>query len=198
MVAVEIVPFLQALIRSPRTVGAVAPSSRMLGDRLAAVVPEGDGAVVVELGVGTGVVTERIDQRRSPRSAFLALERDPRLAARAAGRFPKVTVVSGDARELGVHLAEQGVGKVDAVVCGLPWANFSRDEQVELLDEIGQALAPGGAFTTFAYVHALPLRSARRFKKLLSSRFEEVLPTRVVVRNVPPAITYVCRRPRHR
>lgn len=196
MVAPDIVPFARALLRSPRTVGAVAPSSVVLGDRLAVVVPQGDDAVIVELGAGTGAVTARIDRRRSPRSTFVAFERDALLAARLAERAPRVRVIAGDARNLGAHLAEHGLDKADAVVCGLPWANFSEVEQLALLGEIRRALAPGGAFTTFAYVHALVLPPARRFRALLASEFEEVLRTRAVVRNLPPAITYVCRRPR--
>jgi phospholipid N-methyltransferase len=43
-----------------------------------------------------------------------------------------------------------------------------------------------------------PMSPARRFRSLLRTRFDEVLPTRCVWRNTPPAITYVCRRPKVR
>ncbi len=196
MLGRDLLLFTQAWWRSPRHVGAVAPSSIVLGERLAAVVPAGDDAVIVELGAGTGAVTAGIEHRRSPRSTFLAFERDGELARQLTWRIPGVRVIVDDARNLRTHLAEHSLSTADAVVCGLPWANFSAHEQADLLNTICDVLAPGGAFTTFAYVHALVLPAARRFHAELAVRFEEVLPTRTVLRNLPPAITYVCRRPR--
>ena len=70
--------------------------------------------------------------------------------------------------------------------------------QERIVDQVVDALAPHGVFTTFAYVHALAMAPARRFRALLRTRFDEVLPTRCVWRNAPPAITYVCRRPKVR
>jgi phosphatidylethanolamine/phosphatidyl-N-methylethanolamine N-methyltransferase len=191
----ELLLFAQALLRSPREVGAITPSSLALGDRLAAVVPRRDDAVIVELGAGTGVVTARIEPRRSPKSTFLAFERNPQLATEVRRQVPHAEVIADDARKLRSHLEERGVSTVDAIVCGLPWANFSGAEQSELLDVITSVLGDGGVFTTFAYVHALVLPQARQFRDALTARFDEVLPTRAVLRNFPPAITYVCRTP---
>jgi phospholipid N-methyltransferase len=108
---------------------------------------------------------------------------------------PGLEVVHGDARDLGKLLAERGVLHVDAVVCGLPWALFDESTETRLLTEIGQAIGPTGAFTTFAYLSGMALPAARRFRRSLRSRFEEVLVTAPVWRNMPPAFVYVCRRP---
>jgi phosphatidylethanolamine/phosphatidyl-N-methylethanolamine N-methyltransferase len=191
----DLLLFTRALLRSPREVGAIAPSSSSLADRLATVVPRRNGAVVVELGAGTGVVTAKIDQRRSPDSTFLVFERNEPLAAKLARLAPTAQVAS-DARDLRKQLADNGLTEADAIVCGLPWANFSTEEHDELLGTIIDVLAPGGVFTTFAYVHALVLPQARLFRDELAARFDEVLPTRAVLRNLPPAITYACRSPR--
>lgn len=191
----DLLSFTKALLRSPREVGAIAPSSPALAARLAAVVPRRDDAVIVELGAGTGVVTTRIDTRRSPESTFLAFELNPRLAREVQRQVPRAHVIADDARNLRMHLEEQGLTTVDVIVCGLPWANFSEREQSDLLGAITDALGSGGVFTTFAYVHALVLPQARRFRDALTARFDEVLPTRTVLRNLPPAITYVCRAP---
>lgn len=194
----DLVLFARALLRSPHEVGAIAPSSTVLGDRLAAVVPRTDDAVIVELGAGTGVVTARIDTRRSPRSTLLAFERNAALANEVRRQVPGAQVIADDARNLRTHLEEHSLTTVDAVVCGLPWANFSHEEQSELLGAITDVLGPGGVFTTFTYLHALALPSARRFRGALTTRFDEVLRTPTVLRNLPPAITYVCRAPLRR
>ncbi|MGH3940366.1 MAG: class I SAM-dependent methyltransferase [Pseudonocardiaceae bacterium] len=195
MYARDLALFLRALLRSPHEVGAIAPSSAVLGDQLAIVVPCTEDAVIVELGAGTGVVTTRIDTRRSSTSTLLAFERNPLLANEVRRQVPGALVIADDARNLRVHLEERDLGTVDAVVCGLPWANFSDQEQSELLDAITGVLGPEGVFTTFAYVHALALPSARRFRGALTTRFGQVARTPTVLRNLPPAITYVCRAP---
>lgn len=105
-------------------------------------------------------------------------------------------VINGDAADLTRLLTERGLGRADVVVSGLPWAAFPAASQRRLLDAVCSAMSPGGAFTTFSYVHAIPLGSARRFRALLAERFEEVVPSRTVWRNVPPAFVFHARRPR--
>lgn len=192
----EHVSFAKALLRSPRHVGSIAPSSRRLGERLATVVPEREGAVIVELGAGTGAVTTSIEQHRAPSSTFVAFERDAKLATRLTSRSPSVHVVAEDARNVRTVLAGFGFEHADAVVSGLPWANFSSADQDVLLTAIAASLTPEGAFTTFAYLHALRLGPARRFRARLGTHFDNVVTTPTIWWNLPPAITYVCRQPR--
>jgi phosphatidylethanolamine/phosphatidyl-N-methylethanolamine N-methyltransferase len=84
---------------------------------------------------------------------------------------------------------------VDAVVSGLPGALLGVAAQERIVDQVVKALTPHGAF---AYVHALPLSPARRFRSLLCAGFDEVLPTRCVRRHTPPVITYGRRWPKVR
>jgi phospholipid N-methyltransferase len=110
---------------------------------------------------------------------------------------PGLDVVQGNAADLGKLLAERGIGRVDAVICGLPWALFDDATQTELLGEISRVIGDHGAFTTFAYLHGMTLGAARRFRRRLRATFDEVLVSATVWRNLPPAFVYVCRRPRH-
>lgn len=187
--------FLGALRRRPASVGAIAPSGPALAGLLASVTPTTGAPVVVELGPGTGSASKAIERRIPAEGRHLAVELDGTLVEHLRGAHPKLEVVHGDAAELGKLLADRGVDKVDAVISGLPWSLFPAELQRAILDQVGAVLAPGGAFTTFAYVHALPLGSARRFRALLSDSFDEVIVTRVVWANLPPAVSYICRRP---
>ncbi len=192
----HLVAFLTAALRSPATVGAVAPSSSHLAARLAAVVPRVGEPVVVELGPGTGSATTAIEHRLAGRGRHVAVEIDPALAKYLRAEYPNVEVLVGDAAELARLLAEHQVPAVDAVVSGLPWSLIDADAQRAIVDATARSLRPGGSFTTFAYVHALPMTRARQFRALLGEVFDEVLTTRTVWWNLPPAVTYVCRRPR--
>ncbi|MBW4720388.1 class I SAM-dependent methyltransferase [Saccharothrix obliqua] len=188
--------FLGAAVRNPKLIGAVAPSSARLSTRLAVVVPSDRPVVVVELGPGTGAVTDAIARRLPEGSRHVAIELDPELADRVRATRPDVEVVTGDAADLAEILRGLGVGPVDAVVSGLPWSLIPPADQRRALTGVAGALAPGAAFTTFAYLHALRMKGARLLRALLHDTFDEVVVSRSVWRNAPPALTYVCRRPR--
>lgn len=190
------VAFLAAVLRSPATVGAVAPSSSHLAARLAAVVPRAGEPIVVELGPGTGSVTAAIEYRLGGRGRHVAVELDAVLARYLRVEHPGVHVLVGDALELERLFAAYRVPAVNVVISGLPWSLIDPAAQRAIVDATARSLAPGGCFTTFAYLHSLPMTRARQFRKLLGDVFDEVLTTRTVWWNLPPAVTYVCRRPR--
>jgi phosphatidylethanolamine/phosphatidyl-N-methylethanolamine N-methyltransferase len=187
--------FLAAALRNPATMGAVAPSSSRLAAQLAAVVPGGGEPVVVELGPGTGSATTAIEHRLAGRGRQVAVEIDPVLAEHLRAEYPDVEVLVGDAAELERLLTAHDVPGADAVVSGLPWSLIETDAQRAIIEATARSLRLGGSFTTFAYLHALPMPRARRFRALLGEVFDEVLTTRTVWWNLPPAVSYVCRRP---
>nr|WP_300009084.1 methyltransferase domain-containing protein [Pseudonocardia sp.] len=176
--------------------GAVAPSSRRLASVLASIVPRDGAPVVVELGPGTGAVSAVIAGRLPTGARHLAVELDPDMVSYLNRTLPALEVVPGDARDLGRILTERGLDRADAVICGLPWALFPDEVQADVLGEVARAIGDTGAFTTFAYLQGMALPAARRFRATLRARFDEVLVSATVWRNVPPAFVYVCRRPR--
>lgn len=188
--------FIERAVRKPNLVGAVAPSSPSLAREMASVVPSSGAPVVVELGPGTGALSGAIADRLPAGGRQVAIELDGGMVEYLRTELPWLEVVQGDAARLGELLAEIGVDKVDAVVSGLPWSIFPGQLQRDILHQVGSVLAPGGAFTTFAYVHALGMSGARQFRRRLDLCFDEVLTSHTVWRNVPPARIYVCRRPR--
>ena len=187
----DVLPFLAEFVRHPLTVGAIAPSSAALAERVAAPVSRTGAPVVIELGPGTGAFTSRINRRLAPGGQHVAVEINPRFADRLVRRYPEVDVRQADA----AALAELNLPPADAVISGLPWAVFTPDRQDAILDAIRDVLADGGAFTTFTYVHAAWTPPARRLRAALRARFEEVVPSRTVWSNLPPAFVYHARRP---
>ncbi|MET9059335.1 MULTISPECIES: class I SAM-dependent methyltransferase [Streptomyces] len=189
------VSFLREFLRSPLTVGAVAPSGRSLARVVTAPVPSAGDPLVVELGPGTGAFTTAIQGRLAGRGHHLAVEVNEPFARRLAVSHPGVDVARADARDLVSVLAERGLGTADVIVSGLPWAAFSPRDQRDVLAAVISTLRPHGAFTTFAYVHARWTAPARRLMRSLGSRFDEVVVGRTVWDNLPPALVYHCRRP---
>jgi phosphatidylethanolamine/phosphatidyl-N-methylethanolamine N-methyltransferase len=191
--------FLAAAIRSPRDVGTLLPSGLELARRLVAVVPRASPAerpaVVVELGAGAGAVTVAIAEQVDQNALVIAVEKDPELADRLRARELGVHVVTADAATLPAILAAHGVDRADVIVSVLPWTLFGPQQQRELLTTFTAALQADGVFTAAAYSLGYWTPSARRFRRELDQAFGEVLPTRTIWRHLPPAMTYVCRRP---
>jgi phosphatidylethanolamine/phosphatidyl-N-methylethanolamine N-methyltransferase len=188
--------FLREFLRDPFTVGAVTPSGEPLADVVTATVPRTGEPLVVELGPGTGAFTAAIQRRLGGRGRHLAVEVNERFAALLAARYPDVDVAAADARGLRDVLARHGRRRADVIVSGLPWAAFAPGLQDDLLGAVADGLDPQGAFTTFGYSYTRWAPPARRLRRLLVSRFEEVVVSGTVWANVPPAFVYYCRRPR--
>ncbi len=186
--------FLAAFVKRPFDTGSITPSST----QLAAAMVEGMGIseadTVVELGPGTGVFTRLIQEQLKPDARLLCFEINPEMAEALRRNFPRAHVVNDSVENLAHHLKEAGRDGVDATISGLPWAAFSPDRQQRLLDATASAMKPGGRFATFAYSHAVWMPPARKFRELLDVRFSHVETSRVVWRNVPPAIVYRCRK----
>ncbi|WDZ86597.1 class I SAM-dependent methyltransferase [Micromonospora cathayae] len=188
--------FLREFLRDPFTVAAVAPSGAPLADLVTAPVPRSGDPLVVELGPGTGAFTAAIERRLAGRGHHLAVEVNERFAGLLAARYPGLDVAVADARQLDRVLAQRGHRQADVIVSGLPWAAFTGSRQDDLLTSVTGALAPDGAFTTFAYSLTGWAPPARRLRRALGDRFEEVVTGRTVWANLPPAFVYFCRRPR--
>ncbi|MET0426061.1 MAG: methyltransferase domain-containing protein [Actinoplanes sp.] len=184
--------FMHEFARQPMAVGAVAPSGSALTRQVTAPVPASGHPVVVELGPGTGAFTGAIQTRLAGRGQHVAVDVNERFTSLLAERYPRLDVVTADARDLASVIDR----RADVVISGLPWAAFRQQQQREILDAVTGILTPDGAFTTFAYVHARWTPPARRFHRELTERFEEVVLGRTVWANVPPALVYHCRRPR--
>ncbi|WP_243706117.1 class I SAM-dependent methyltransferase [Micromonospora sp. KC721] len=194
---IETALFLGRFLQNPRRVGAVAPSSSRLAWRATVPVPDTGHPVVVELGPGTGAFTELIQRRLGGRGCHLALEVDPVFTALLRRRFPMVDVVAAAAEDLPDVLAAYGLPPADVVVSGLPWTVLPAALVDRTMAAIVAGMAPHGAFTTFAYLHASWTSPARRLRNRLTGVFEEVVAGRTVWANLPPALVYHARRPRH-
>lgn len=185
--------FLKAFLRDPSGIGAVAPSSPALARAMVEAAAIGPDDVVVELGAGTGPMTEAIVAAR-PVGPLLVLEPDGALAARCRARVPQAEVVEAFAQDLPALLDARGHDGCDRIVSSLPFASFPAALQDAVFDAIGAVLRPGGRMVTFTYAHSPWLPAGRRARRVLDARFASVTTTPVVWGNVPPAFVYVCAR----
>jgi phosphatidylethanolamine/phosphatidyl-N-methylethanolamine N-methyltransferase len=190
--------FLREFVRAPTRTAAVAPSGAALADRMALPIPHRGDPVVVELGPGTGAFSRAIRQRLGGRGHHLAIEVNPLMADRLAARFPQIQVVHGEAGRLPEILAARGIDRADVIVSGLPWFAYTEPGPRPLAQTLSAALTDNGVLTQFAYTWTRWAPPAVRLLRGLRARFEEVVTSRTVWSNVPPATVYYARRPQTR
>ncbi len=186
--------FLKTFLRHPTQVGAIAPSSPALVRIMVDWFDWDNARSVVEYGPGTGVFTEAIVEALHPDAKFFAIERSGELAQRTRQRCPSATVYEDSVSNVAELCRQSGVDKVDAIVCGLPWASFPQSLQDEIMNAMFDVLKPGGQFATFAYWQGVALPAGRRFSKRLRSSFSTVQRSKTAWRNLPPAFVYRCIR----
>ena len=140
--------FLKGLIARPKNVAAIAPSSPALARAIADQVdPAMDGAVL-ELGPGTGIVTEALRERGIAAERLTAIEYDPAFARQVRERCPGVRVLQGDA--FAFPALTDGV-RFAAIVSGLPLLNHSPAERRALVETALAHLVPGAPFVQLSY-----------------------------------------------
>ncbi len=133
---------------------------------------------MVELGAGTGVVTEALLARGIMPTRLFVVERSARLAAVLKERFPEVSVFCGDAARLRSLLNPDcgDPARVD-VVSSLPLRSLPSDQVEAILGEIAALIRTSGNWIQFTY--ALMRREVPKgFTRFGSS---------IVWGNLPPA-----------
>ncbi|MCS6877726.1 MAG: phospholipid methyltransferase [Geminicoccaceae bacterium] len=178
--------FFRQWLRSPRSVGSIKPSSRALARAVAEAVLWQPGRWVVELGGGTGAITQGLIERGIPRDRLVVVELDPELAGYLRRRVPGCLVVEGDATRLDAILAELGVSDVSTVVSGLPMVRMPFAFQRAIVEQGFKALREPGTMLQYSYSPVPPVPARR-----LGIRAELV---RYVLRNLPPATVWRYRR----
>ena len=173
--------FLREWIANPQRMGSVAPSSRQLTAAMAHWLPENPESYVLELGPGTGAVTQALIERGLREEKLIAIEHNPALAKLLRKRFPQAHIITGDAWQLDSLLAElpQPVTSVGAIISSLPLVNFKHAEAETLAQKIRNVLEPDGKWVQYSYqIHKRRSRGSSTFNLHAS---------KIVWLNLPPA-----------
>jgi phosphatidylethanolamine/phosphatidyl-N-methylethanolamine N-methyltransferase len=153
--------FWRRWLKDPLKIGAIAPSSRELATAMARLVPVGSTEPVIELGGGTGVITQALLAAGIAPERLVVIERDEALHALLSERFPQVSVLLGDAAELAALVRPLGIGRACAIVSGLPLLAMREAVRDRIVEESFALLGPSGPFIQFTYGFASPIPRRR-------------------------------------
>ncbi|MFH1416979.1 MAG: methyltransferase domain-containing protein [Planctomycetota bacterium] len=181
--------FFKKFLAKGREISSAVPSSGAMVSGILRHVQFGHPSTIVELGAGTGPVTERILARLRPHHRFIAVENDPDFCRVLRRKFPKLHLLESDATSLVEPFERMGLDdEVDYVISGLPTPNLTPKGMVRLWKWLRSVLSPQGVFIQ---ITVAPLVYRGFYARL----FEQV-EYRMVWRNVPPGGIYRCTRPR--
>jgi phosphatidylethanolamine/phosphatidyl-N-methylethanolamine N-methyltransferase len=180
------VRFLRSWIEKPLHMGAVMPSGRVLARTMAQYVDIKSTAPVVELGPGTGAITNALIEHGVDQKRLVLVEYNPGFCALLRDRYPQAKVVQGDAYALRDTLWDVLSGPASAVVSGLPLVTKPMLTRLKLIRDAFIALAPGAPFVQFTYSVAPPIpKSLPGVSTEASER---------IWMNLPPARVWVYRK----
>jgi phosphatidylethanolamine/phosphatidyl-N-methylethanolamine N-methyltransferase len=181
--------FLQEWLQRPQQIGALFPSSRNLAWAMTDWLPVDPDEFVIELGPGTGSVTQAILDRGLRHDRLIAIEKSEKLSRLLRDRFRRIRVITGDAEQLD-ELVRKYVGRgrtAGAVISSLPLRNFTPASAMLIAEKIHKILRPTGKWVQYSY-HLANQQHRGDFSF-------DLIRSNVVWRNFPPARLNVYRKP---
>ena len=140
---------------------------------------------MIELGPGTGPVTEALVEHGVDPARLILVEFNPDFCRLLRARYPAATVVQGDAYRLRRLLTTYVREPAAAVVSGLPLMTKPLRTRLRLISDAMALLTPNAPFVQFTYAMVPPI------PKALSGITAQA--SELIWLNLPPARVWVYR-----
>lgn len=179
--------FLKQFWKEKKMVGAMAPSSRFLAKKMLENIDFSQAKVLVELGPGTGVFTDKILEKMAPDAVLLVFELHDAFCIQLQNRISdkRVHIIHDSAEKIEEYLVKHELGKADVVISSLPLANFPQELRNSILQASHKSLTEVGKYIQFQY----SLQSKKHIKKVFNEVSIDFTPL-----NFPPAFVYTCNK----
>ncbi len=193
---IESLNFVKGFVRHPKEIGAIIPSSSFLSKEMLKDVNFYRAAAIAEYGCGTGAFTRDIVNNLQPQTKFIGLEINKGFYKSLKAILPSagnVYLYNNSAENIRQICKNENITYLDYVICALPWANFNSELQLKLLQSTIEHMSKDGTLINFSYLHSFVLPTFKHFTSLLESHFLEVSFSKIIWRNIPPAIVVTAR-----
>ena len=180
------VRFFRTWATSPIKMGSVSPTSRALARLMVRHAEPDPSGYALEIGPGTGVVTQALIDAGVPQERIIAVEYDADFCRLLRDRFPRAVVIRGDALDLDTTLGEYRDLTFSAGLSGLPLLNVPRAKRTPYLENVFKRLAPGAKIAQLSYSPIAP-------QEAVPGRFT-VEGSKWVTLNFPPGRVWVYKR----
>lgn len=175
--------FISQFFKNKKMIGSMVPSSRFLAKKMLQHIDFKRSKVIIELGPGTGVFTDRLLELMEPDCTLLIFELNDNFYHQLSDRIKdsRVQLIHDSAERLSDYLKRFNLEQADVIVSSLPLANFPKSLRENILNVSQDVLTENGKFVQFQY--------SLQSKKAISSKFGRVK-IDFTPFNFPPAFIY--------
>lgn len=171
--------FLKKFLKNPSETGAIAPSSRMLSREIAALVDPKQVGSVVEIGPGTGVITDELLKYGVKREQLWLIEQSEEMVALVKEKFPDLHILCGDASTIN-QLLPDAAKPVSTVVSSLPLLSLPVKTRDSIIAELSLLMPRGARLIQFTYgLHRSSILEKESWLRKTQSK--------TILINLPPA-----------
>jgi phospholipid N-methyltransferase len=181
------IDFFKVAMKSMKTSGTIAPSSRFLAKKMLDKIDFSSCKVLVELGAGNGAITHQILKKINPETQLICFEvNDYFYKELSEIKHPQLIVLKASAEEIQSELEKLGFSKACHIVSSLPLTIIPNEISNLILESSLESLEPNGTFVQYQYSLTYYKRLKAVFKEEISLGFELL--------NLPPAFVYRCKK----
>ena len=181
------IKFFKEAVKSIKTSGTVAPSSRFLSKRMLREIDFSNVDVIVELGPGNGAITKHILENLTPKSILICFEINDNIYDQLQEfKHPQLIVLKVSAEKIVDELKKLKIDKVNYIISSLPLTLIPEEVSNEILDKSFQVLIKNGVFIQYQYSLTYYKKLKEVFREAISLEFEPL--------NLPPAFIYRCKK----
>ena len=177
--------FIKEFWKDKKMIGSMVPSSKYLAAKMLDHIQFKNTKLIIELGPGTGIFTEKIIQKLDVTTQLIVLELNSEFYQELKAKIchTNVHIKEASADKIGEIMLELGFEKADIIISSLPLANFSAKLRNSILEVVKESLNENGSFIQFQY----SLNAYKNLKQLFP-----VVKLNFTALNFPPAFVYTC------
>ncbi|MGH1366209.1 MAG: class I SAM-dependent methyltransferase [Calditrichia bacterium] len=170
-------------LKSIKTTAAFTPSSPFVANRICKYIDFKSSEVLIEYGAGNGAITKYILKKMRSDARLILIEINPELVAELRHEItdPRVSIIQGSAVDAPKLLANNGVLKVDSIICSIPFFWLKPAERNKVVADSHTLLKPNSSFFTLQ-MFWLPRSNQLAY---LERHFTMIL-SETEYRNIPP------------
>ena len=183
--------FVLEYIRNPKIIGAIAPSSKYLANKMINSIDFKNTKCIVEFGPGTGIFSEKILSRVKEDTTVVLVEINNEfynILKETYVHKKNVIIINDSAENIDIILEKYNIERVDYVLSGLPFTSLPGEVSRTILAKTANILKGKGGFITFQY----SLFKLNFFKEYFCD-----IKYKKEIRNFPPAYILNCRGERN-
>ncbi|MBS1738496.1 MAG: methyltransferase domain-containing protein [Bacteroidetes bacterium] len=175
------------LLKKIKVTGAVAFSSDKLIKRMLTNIDFSEAKVIVELGAGSGCITEWIARKIEPHSILIVFEIDEVFCKKLRNKFaaPNIHIINDSAENMEQYLKKiTGKAEADFVISSLPFSIINEDVRERIIHSIQHVLMPQSLYVQYGY-------NKKKYQEILNEFY--TIKTSFVLGNFPPAYVFNCK-----